>query len=999
MKVESIDSIRIFVDRLIRRERTLIGLEVLGRLALVVALAGVASVVLAWMDVHRGWAATLLTSILGVGVWAAAVVPVFTRWRPAGDRMRQARLVEAAETSLRGRLVTVVERLDAPPGAESPVLLARIAKKAFEGSQKVAPPSIHGAERAAVFAGIGALAMLAPLPLSLIAGGPLQVVGWWATRLDASDAAVAATEAAEGARAQVGDLVLRYVYPPYTGLEPRSVENSTGDAAGPPGTVVTLTARSARPLDAAGLVAYDQRFEARLEDDRTIEGSLTLEAGEGTYHLLTWSGGESARSRDFKLMGEADLAPEVMLESERDVLELAADEPFRLGWRARDDFGVASVAVHIEGKRVGKPFFKAQGRKAEVFGDLQRTPEELGLKEGDRVRLELAATDNDTVSGAKVGVSRAVELVVLGSRGVDARAEAALNDLVVAMVGVLADHLEEPFPVGTTVGELADWAPVVAERYESLKEVVDREWPRMREGGLERTVLEKALEAGGEVVRFAAITFESGSEQAVAVTDLAELGELRKGAIVALEDAILAMDRMLRMRALREAVEVTERMESIGEELEELLAQENPDSLELLAKLEQLQAMLKELSEAAAKLDDGGLKEFLNARENETRSLMEEVRKAIQAGEMEEARELMQRLARQLQQTAEGVRDTLERQKGEGDQTMEQAQALQEELEQLEQEQRALQEEVQKLQEEEGQDAADEVARLWEEIAAEAMALHGSLEAYEAGLTAAERGFSELQRTGHALLQSRQLRAAAQLRDYRGARGGQTAVSYAVESMVRGLKTARMMSRDLRGPADAELRAMQASLERIAELLDQLDRDEASPEMTARSQELQERQQELQERLEQATQKAEQLAEEFPVRPGEMQERLEEADKRMQEADDDLGQGKPMPAQGSQGAAADRIREAREELESAMEQAQQQQEQLEPSQGQQEQERRDGEDGRGQRDDPPDVEIPGAEEFRTPEEYRRALLEGMEGEVPEEFRALKKRYFEELVAQ
>jgi hypothetical protein len=45
------------------------------------------------------------------------------------------------------------------------------------------------------------------------------------------------------------------------------------------------------------------------------------------------------------------------------------------------------------------------------------------------------------------------------------------------------------------------------------------------------------------------------------------------------------------------------------------------------------------------------------------------------------------------------------------------------------------------------------------------------------------------------------------------------------------------------------------------------------------------------------------------------------------------------------------------------------------------------------------VEIPGREEFRTPEEYRRALLQGMEGDVPEEYRALKKRYYEELVAQ
>ena len=45
------------------------------------------------------------------------------------------------------------------------------------------------------------------------------------------------------------------------------------------------------------------------------------------------------------------------------------------------------------------------------------------------------------------------------------------------------------------------------------------------------------------------------------------------------------------------------------------------------------------------------------------------------------------------------------------------------------------------------------------------------------------------------------------------------------------------------------------------------------------------------------------------------------------------------------------------------------------------------------------MQIPGREEFRTPEEYRRALLEGMQGEVPEEYRAMKRRYYEELVHQ
>ena len=566
-----------------------------------------------------------------------------------------------------------------------------------------------------------------------------------------------------------------------------------------------------------------------------------------------------------------------------------------------------------------------------------------------------------------------------------------------------SDHLEEPFPPGVVHRQLAAWAPVVAERYEPLQEVADENWPRLPEGGMERAVLAEALEKGSELVRFTAITFDGQADTAVATDDYAALRTYRDAAVVALEDGILALDRSLRMRALREAVEITDRLAEVGQELQALLGEENPDSLALLAKLEQLEAMMQELAEASAKLDEGGLKEFLNARENEARGLMEEIREAIAAGEMEEAQELMERLARQLQQLKEGVNDTLERQKGEGDQSMQQAEALVDEMEALEQEQRELQEEVAQVEREASDEVAERQEKLWDELRAEAFAFHDELAAYEDGLEEADRSFSELQRVEHGLLQSSELKTAIQLRDYRGARISLNAAEYAMLSLRRGLRAAQIMSASVPGPGDTELASLDGHLERIRQLLDQLDAASNTPEAAARSQELQQRQQDLQQRLEQTRQKAAELAKDFPVRPGEMQERLDEAGERMEDANQDLGEGRPMPAQGSQGAAADRLREAREELQQAMEQASQQQQQLEPGgeggEGQGSESKPDDRDGGRQTDDLPEVEIPGAEAFRTPEEYRRALLEGMEGEVPDEYRALKKRYFEELVRQ
>ena len=108
-----------------------------------------------------------------------------------------------------------------------------------------------------------------------------------------------------------------------------------------------------------------------------------------------------------------------------------------------------------------------------------------------------------------------------------------------------------------------------------------------------------------------------------------------------------------------------------------------------------------------------------------------------------------------------------------------------------------------------------------------------------------------------------------------------------------------------------------------------------------------------------------------------------------------------MEAEGSQGVAAERLREAREAVQQARDQAAREAQQLnQPGQrGQQQGEQSEGGRRGDQVDQSRNIPIPSREEFRTPEEYRRALLEGMEGDVPEQYRALKRRYYEELVHQ
>ncbi len=97
--------------------------------------------------------------------------------------------------------------------------------------------------------------------------------------------------------------------------------------------------------------------------------------------------------------------------------------------------------------------------------------------------------------------------------------------------------------------------------------------------------------------------------------------------------------------------------------------------------------------------------------------------------------------------------------------------------------------------------------------------------------------------------------------------------------------------------------------------------------------------------------------------------------------------------------AAGRLRAAQQALEQQMAEQQQMQQMMQQMQGKQNKPN-DGEEGaQSAGESTHEVAIPAPEEFRTPEAYRRALLEGMQGDVPDEYEALKKRYYEELVRQ
>jgi len=102
---------------------------------------------------------------------------------------------------------------------------------------------------------------------------------------------------------------------------------------------------------------------------------------------------------------------------------------------------------------------------------------------------------------------------------------------------------------------------------------------------------------------------------------------------------------------------------------------------------------------------------------------------------------------------------------------------------------------------------------------------------------------------------------------------------------------------------------------------------------------------------------------------------MKQAAQHMQRAEGALDEGDPRDSFGEEQQAADQLKQLRRDL----------QQQRRPKQ----------QEGAGSMAKET-VKIPGADEYRGPEEYRRDLLDAMKREAPKDYREQVKRYYEEL---
>ena len=203
----------------------------------------------------------------------------------------------------------------------------------------------------------------------------------------------------------VKSLTLEFVYPAYTGMANKRVEDG-GDIVAPKGTVVRVIAATSAPVT-DGRLQMDDARAIRMQPGAAGEVVASMRVlKDGLYHieLPGLDGRLTNASAQYAITALQDEPPTVRVDKPgRDIKVSAVDEVF-VSASAEDDYGVTKLELvySVNGSaQQSKPLGAPAARSATVTGGHTFFLEELSLKPGDFVSYFVRATDNNAVDGAK----------------------------------------------------------------------------------------------------------------------------------------------------------------------------------------------------------------------------------------------------------------------------------------------------------------------------------------------------------------------------------------------------------------------------------------------------------------------------------------------------------------------------------------------------------------------------------------------------------------------
>jgi hypothetical protein len=947
-------------------------------LALVAAATGPA---VSWPYIALG---TIAACVAG-GIALGFVRPARVLDRPSAV----ARLVGKQQPPLASDLLSAVELQSAPVAEASPEMTGAFYATVAQATEPIVVEDLFPLDRAVRAIAVAALSLLALLVALLVfpsaVGRGMRTLFHTPTLF-------------EGAQAirdpLVGDVRVTYDFPPYTGLSRQIIEGSTGDLRALRGTRVHIEMRPLRSARQARLLLGDSGEAGVLAatlDHGKLSTTLALEEN-GAYRvwLLPFLGRPLREERAHRIVVESDQPPEVDIVGPADRLELATPRPVEVGYHARDDFGLAEIALVYrvnDGPEQRVLLKNAQGTR-EIRATTTFEPASAMLTPGTRVAYHIEAKDRDEVSGSKAGVSRTLTLVIQNPREDLEEHLVREREILEKLIASLADRIE-----------LESKDTEDPDRPSRLREVHDGEAAGLV--GLARLV-EQQRSAGG------ANKLLAGSLSAVA----ARLGKLvhdeeellaalaSKGSnpglwaryravapkhVTELEAAVLVLDDLIGRQRLDDLASIGKELVAAHKRLQDLLERYKASGDEQLRRqiereVRELRARIAELAHkiAEVKARNEVSPDFMNMPD--TRKAMEQAARLDTLLAKGDARALEDALS-ELGDSLSSLRDLLDKNAGDfgNSRFPQESRALAElsrKLGDLEGDQRSLAEDGKALAKEVDGELGRRMEAQQTEFLAKAKQKLEQIQRKMAGSFPRELGSSAESAVAAVRENVHQLRRLLPAKEWneaqREAERMEAGLSHLQHVSGRQVAQGRPPSQSLIGfdgqvdEAAALARELAADLARVVPHGSEV----MSAEQRARARNLGQRQGSIEDRTRGLSHDLGGKSESVPGAEGTAAE-LEELAGQMRQAGDDLQQGAAHEGAGRADEVAQRLAKLRQTMG------------RKPSEG-----------SRASREP---VRIPEANATKAPREWRQELMEAMREKAPEKFRDEVRHYYEELV--
>jgi len=942
----------------------------------------------------------------GLGALVVAALGVWRPWRAVHSDARAAHVVGRLDPGLVGlsdELLSAVE-LGAPagpvpagePGAISAALMGAFRERLSETIAVVSPTRLVSMRPAL----LGALAaLLAATGIWIAARVSPQVVGKGLSTLTHRPSRF------EGAAVSlvpiVGDVRITYEYPAYTGLPPRTIEGSTGDVMAVKGTRVTIETTPLHRSRGAALLLGENGDGGEIPvvlHKNAMTARLTLsESASYRFWLQPLLGRAVREQQSHRLEAEPDRPPRAEIHGPADRLELAAPRPIEVGFAAADDFGLASVELVYrvdEGPEHRQPLKDPLGARV-AEGRIVWDPSNLPLSPGARIAYHVEARDRDEVSGAKVGSSRTLYVVISHPQEtVNARLDRQ-REILEHLIADLADRLElgegQPVPRGERApNDTARRATFLAldENEEAHLTLLGR----LLDDDRREATLGKALRVAlaGIADRLGKLLREEKDLLGHHVA-AARLRAHHGRHVAELERSVLLMDDLIGRQRLEDLAAIGKELTETHKRLQDLLtryAATNDEALrrQLEREIRNLRARLGELAQKVAELKSRNdvSEEWQNMPD--TRKLAERAKRLddlLAQGDSKAMGQALDDLGKDLRDLRQMLDDNAE---GFGAERFPQENRVVSELMKkigdLEGDERAVAGDTKSLADK--QDAETQ-KRLRDKLAEWTRQENEKIEKLKQKLAEVRTGSPESalsEEVERARDNARQLRRLIGERDLAEAKQEADRAVANLDRLNEHLdeddhpgragkeSNPRAQARAAAARSVGEAQAMAREISDDLRNLMPRPEETLSAEDRARAQAESERQNSIGDRTEDTAREA---ARQLAKMPGleHAADDLKAAAQQMREASSQLRRGDAKQAGGAQQNAVERLAKLRDSL----------------------QERSAG--GVSPQHDP--VRIPGADESQAPRAWRQELMDAMKEKAPEHFRDDVRRYYEELV--